>query len=270
MIIFPVVNELKINSKLSNTNELLLSTNRLNSSNNDNISNNRKDGNKNKQSTTNYHELDIIRSIHISRVLQLFDVTFSYDNNLVPSITFLEFLKIHVSKDLSEKINLSLDEYYHNNKDYISNLEKSTDQLSYFLSILYNSPVILVKKSNGRNNQVNNELMKPRKGSKIGNMYSFDKLCAKRFLTEYLSKSSLKISETSATPEFILDQFLKERENLPYNMPLEKRLKLIETTVSDAQQAIDVLMSLFQTNDREYVNSFDSSLNIQSLNSPSL
>ena len=228
--------------------------------------------NEKSQGSTNYNELDIIRSIHISRVLQLFDVTFSYDDNIVPSITFLEFLNIHVSKDLSEKVNNSLSEYYKNEKNYLNELEKSPDQLAYFLLILYHSPVVLVKQGTIKNNnQLDNDISRPRKGSKIGNMFSFNKSCTKRFLTEYLAKSSLKISETSATPEFLLNQFIKERENLPYNMPLEKRLALIEATVSDAQEAIDVLMSLFQTSDREYLDSSPSSPSLkQSSYSPSL
>lgn len=189
-----------------------------------------------------YSELNILRSLHTTKILQYFEDTFSSDDHFVPSVSFVGFLQSHVSKDLSEVVTNHLENLSPSIKSTPQLTLDSLDPYSTFLPILFASPVTSVTSS-------------PQLAS-LPSLHRIVKQDARKFLTEFLMKSSIRMIPKSNTPQFYLDNSCKGPLDLLSNpMPLEKRLDLIESLVKDAQETIHALQESFQNDEIERLGS---------------
>ena len=187
-----------------------------------------------------YSELNILRSLHTTKILQSFEDTFSSDDYFVPSVSFVGFLQSHVSRDLSEVVTNHLENLSPSSTPQLT--LDSLDPYSTFLPILFASPVTSVTSS--------------LQLASLPSLHRIVKQDARKFLTEFLMKSSIRMIPKSNTPQFYLDNSCKGPLDLLSNsMPLEKRLDLIESLVKDAQETIHALQESFQNDEIERLSS---------------
>jgi hypothetical protein len=200
-----------------------------------------------------YSESNILKSLHTSKILQSFEDTFSSDDNFVPSLSFIEFLSSQVSKDLSEVVSQALDDLSLTSSKQTSTpppltLLDSMNPYATFLSILFASNVTPAVISSASSSSTTK--------TRLPQLYRINKQDARKFLKEFLLKSSIRMSSGSKIPQFYLDKSFRGSFDLLSNsMSLEKRLDLIESLVSDAQETINALMESFQNDEMERLGS---------------
>lgn len=177
-----------------------------------------------------FSESSLVRSLYTSKILQSFEVTFTTNEELVPSLSFVEFLRAEVCPEVADVVARTI-------SDCFTSSPSSSDPYSLFLPLLTASAKPALVSSNS---------------SKVGNLYNFQKGDARKFITEFLMKASIRMVTGSKVPQFFLENHTAVA--MPSTgMPLDKRIDLIESLVLEVQQLIDALSATFENDNLERV-----------------
>jgi hypothetical protein len=203
------------------------------------------------QAQNQISESNLLRSLFISKILQSFELTFSSDDQSVPTSSLVDFLRVHVSSELSEIISLALEPCSSSSSSTATPFYDRSDPHAPYLAVLFASDVIIIP------------TMSQSASSKLRrNLCRIDKKNTRSFLSDFLSKALMRMAPRTKNPEFYLEKKgdtttaegggrggPSQEKNKP--MSLLKRVELIESIVLDAQQTIDALMDSFKEDESD-------------------
>jgi hypothetical protein len=233
--------------------------------------------------THQYSESNLIRSLFISKILQSFELTFASNENSVPTLSLIDFIRIHISTDLAEIVSTAIDTcssssstssgssipFYDPNGPYAPYLSLLFDS-GVTPTVIAPTPVTTTTPTPATATVNLSKSLVVKKSSQFSHhLYQINKTNTKNFIIEFLSKSLIRMRPGSGSkiPEFYLETSQGMRgagagaggggshdlllHPTKKTMSLDKRLELIESIVCDAQQMIDTLVMSFQDDENQ-------------------